>query len=172
MYKKNPRVNDKTVKYVKNSIKKFGFLVPLVIDKNNVIGSGHTRYLAALELKLKTVPCVKAESLTDNQIKEFRIADNKIHEKSGWDNKLLKEELRALKNFGVDLNKLGFLDFELESIFNDELDLEDLENTDKGIDEKVYVKLTFDTVEHFKKYDKKVHSMAQEMNAEISVKYN
>ena len=63
VYENNPRINDKGVKYVADSIKKFGFLVPLVIDKDNVIVCGHTRYLASKELNLKTVPCVRAEDL-------------------------------------------------------------------------------------------------------------
>lgn len=91
VYGNNPRINDNAIKYVTNSIKKFGFLVPIVIDKNNVIVCGHTRYLASKELNLKNVPCIRAESLTDKQVKAFRIADNKIHEKSSWDNDLLKE---------------------------------------------------------------------------------
>lgn len=119
MYENNPRINDKAVKYVANSIKNFGFLVPIVIDKDNVIVCGHTRYLASQELNLKTVPCIRAENLTDKQIKAFRIADNKIHEKSSWNNDLLKEELTQLQDFGFDLEDFGFLDFELNYILSD-----------------------------------------------------
>lgn len=57
-YEKNPRKNDAAVEYVTNSIKEFGFKVPIVIDKNGVIVCGHTRYKAAQRLKLKTVPCI------------------------------------------------------------------------------------------------------------------
>ncbi len=114
VYENNPGVNDKAIKYVAGSIKKFGFLVPIVIDKDNVIVCGHTRYLASQELNLKTVPCIRAENLTDTQIKAFRIADNKIHEKSSWNNDLLKEELTQLQGFGFDLEELDFLDFELD----------------------------------------------------------
>lgn len=131
-YENNPRINNKAVKYVADSIKKFGFLVPVVIDKDNVIVCGHTRYLASQELNLKTVPCIRAENLTDKQIKAFRIADNKIHEKSSWNNDLLKEELTQLQDFGFDLEDFGFLDFELDYILNDNTEnfINDLEEND------------------------------------------
>ncbi len=132
VYGNNPRINDNAIKYVTNSIKKFGFLVPIVIDKNNVIVCGHTRYLASKELNLKNVPCIRAESLTDKQVKAFRIADNKIHEKSSWDNDLLKEELTELQDFGFDLEDLGFLNFELDYILSDNTEnfINDLEEND------------------------------------------
>lgn len=131
-YENNPRINDKAVKYVADSIKKFGFLVPIVIDKDNVIVCGHTRYLASQELNLKTAPCIRAENLTDKQIKAFRIADNKIHEKSSWNNDLLKEELTQLQDFGFDLEDFGFLDFELDYILSDNTEnfINDLEEND------------------------------------------
>lgn len=93
-YEKNPRKNDAAVEYVTNSIKEFGFKVPIVIDKNGVIVCGHTRYKAAQRLRLKTVPCIIADDLNDEQIKAFRLADNKVSEKSEWDFDLLYEELR------------------------------------------------------------------------------
>ena len=68
-YENNPRFNDDAVKYVANSIKEFGFKVPMVIDKNNVIVTGHTRYKACLELGIKEVPCVVADDLTEEQRK-------------------------------------------------------------------------------------------------------
>lgn len=77
-YDTNPRSNDKAVKFVKKSIKEFGFKVPLVIDKNNVIVTGHTRYKSALELDFDSLPCVIADDLSESQIDAFRIADNKV----------------------------------------------------------------------------------------------
>lgn len=132
MYENNPRNNDEAVKYIANSIKEFGFLVPLVIDKNNVIVAGHTRYKASKELNLDKVPCIIADDLTDKQIKAFRIADNKTQERSTWDNDLLKDELFDLKELGVDLEELGFLDFELDSIFD-----VGSENIDEFFEDKV-----------------------------------
>ena len=76
-YKNNPRYNDEAVEGVKESIKQFGFKVPLVIDKNNVIVCGHTRYKASVALGLSELPCIRASELTDEQVWAFRIADNK-----------------------------------------------------------------------------------------------
>ena len=107
-YEKNPRKNDDTAKYVAESIKSFGFKVPIVIDKDNVIVAGHTRYKAAKNLKLKEVPCIIADDLTDKQIKAYRLADNKVAEMSEWDFDLLNEELDSLFNF--DMTVFGFED--------------------------------------------------------------
>lgn len=84
-YENNPRFNNDAVEYVKKSIMEFGFKVPLVIDKDNVVVCGHTRLLAAKELELETVPCVVADDLDEKQINAFRIADNKVAERSEWD---------------------------------------------------------------------------------------
>jgi len=92
-YARNPRKNDEAVKNVAASIREFGFLVPLVIDANHEIVAGHTRYKAAQSLGLKTVPCVIADELTDEQIRAFRLADNKVGEMAQWDMDLLPLEL-------------------------------------------------------------------------------
>ena len=108
-YEKNPRKNDEAVKYVMESIKEFGFKVPIIIDKNNVIVCGHTRYKASKKLKLDTVPCIIADDLTEEQIKAFRLADNKVSEKAEWDFDLLYDELKGI--FDFDMQEFGF-DFE------------------------------------------------------------
>lgn len=106
-YEKNPRENDEAVEYVANSIKEFGFKVPIILDKNNVIVAGHTRYKASKQLGLKEVPCIVADDLSDEQIKAFRLADNKVAEQAFWNDKLLKEELDEL--YGIlDMNQFGF----------------------------------------------------------------
>ena len=92
-YARNPRKNDEAVKNVAASIREFGFLVPLVIDSNHEIVAGHTRYKAAKSLGMKTVPCVIADELTEDQIKAFRLADNKVGEMAAWDMDLLPIEL-------------------------------------------------------------------------------
>ena len=109
-YEKNPRKNDEAVKYVVQSIKQFGFKVPIVIDRDGVIVAGHTRYKAAKELDMDSVPCIIADDLTDKQIKAFRLADNKVSEKAGWDFALLEEELDNL--FDFDMEAFGFVDYE------------------------------------------------------------
>lgn len=109
-YENNPRRNDDAVKYIQNSIEKFGFKVPLVIDNNNVIVCGHTRYKAAKALGMESVPCIIADDLTDEQIKAFRLADNKTSEMAAWDFGLLEEELLALSELEIDMAEFGFMD--------------------------------------------------------------
>ena len=107
-YEKNPRKNDEAVKYVAESIRQFGFKVPIIIDKDGVIVAGHTRYKAAKNLKMKEVPCIVADDLSDEQIKAFRLADNKVAEKAEWDFNVLEDELWSI--IGIDMEALGFVD--------------------------------------------------------------
>ena len=104
-YEKNPRNNDNAVDAVAASIREFGFKVPIIIDKDNIIVAGHTRYKAAKKLGLKTVPCIKADDLTDEQVKAFRLADNKVSEQAEWDFDLLNEELETIT---MDMEQFGF----------------------------------------------------------------
>ena len=104
-YEKNPRNNDNAVDAVAASISEFGFKVPIIIDKDNIIVAGHTRYKAAKKLGLKTVPCIKADDLTDEQVKAFRLADNKVAEQAEWDFDLLNEELETIT---MDMEQFGF----------------------------------------------------------------
>ena len=106
MYENNPRKNDEAVKYVAESISQFGFKVPVIVDKDNVIVAGHTRVKAARKLKLQTVPCIVADDLTPEQIKAFRLADNKVAEKAGWDFSKLEIELDEITD--IDMQPLGF----------------------------------------------------------------
>lgn len=111
-YSRNPRRNDEAVPMVMNSIKEFGFKVPIVVDRNNIIVCGHTRFKAALKLGLETVPCIVADDLSDEQIKAFRLADNKVSEKAEWDFEILSGELDDIIN--IDMDSFGFesIDFE------------------------------------------------------------
>lgn len=95
-YEKNPRKNDEAVEYVANSIKEFGFKVPIVIDKEGIIVAGHTRYKASKKLGLNEVPCIVADDLSEEQIKAFRLADNRVSEYSGWNYAKLIEEISQL----------------------------------------------------------------------------
>lgn len=106
-YDKNPRLNDDAVPKVAESIRQFGFKVPIVIDANNIIVAGHTRYKAALQLGLDAVPCIVADDLSPEQIRAFRLADNKVAEFSEWDFTALHEELEALADF--DMQDFGFM---------------------------------------------------------------
>lgn len=108
-YENNPRRNDEAVEYVANSIKEFGFKVPIVIDKENVIVAGHTRLKASELLGLKEVPCIIADDLTDEQVKAFRLADNKVGELASWDNPKLDVELSEI--FDIDMSEFAFKDY-------------------------------------------------------------
>ena len=111
-YENNPRQNDEAVEYVANSIKEFGFRNPIILDKDNVIIAGHTRYKASQQLKLKEVPCIYANDLTEEQVKAFRLADNKVGEIAEWDDDLLKIELDDILD--IDMSDLGFDDIDLD----------------------------------------------------------
>lgn len=126
-YENNPRINDDAVEYVRKSIGKFGFRVPIIIDKNNVIVAGHTRFKAAEELKLEEVPCLIADDLTDEQIREYRLVDNKVSEYSRWDAEKLDLELEDLE-----LSDFGFIthendDFNVDDFFIDSEEVKEKE---------------------------------------------
>lgn len=96
-YQKNPRkIGRKAVDSVAASIEQFGFVVPIVVDENNVIICGHTRLKAAKKLKLKDVPCVQLSDLSPDQVKALRLAENKTSEFAEWDENMLALELLNL----------------------------------------------------------------------------
>lgn len=124
-YVNNPRKNDGAVDVVASSIKNFGFKVPIVLDGQNEIVTGHTRLKAAQKLGLEEVPCIIADDLTPAQIKAFRLADNKVSEFAEWDFELINIELDSLDgfnmtNFGFEL---GF-DEMLEEVIDDDFDVD------------------------------------------------
>ena len=106
-YENNPRNNDEAVEAVANSIREFGFKVPIIITSENVIVAGHTRLKASKKLGLDEVPCIIADDLTEEQIKAFRLADNKTSELATWDFEALEEEL---DNIDLDMLQFGFED--------------------------------------------------------------
>ena len=105
-YKKNAKKHPaEQVEFIANSIREFGFRQPLVVDRNNVLVIGHGRLLAAKKLGMTEVPVVKADDLTDEQIKALRLADNKTNE-SEWDVDLLSAEIGDILE--IDMTKFGF----------------------------------------------------------------
>lgn len=104
-YDNNPRKNDKAVKVVAESIKEFGFQVPITIDKEGIIVTGHTRLRAAKKLKLVEIPVIRLNELTPDQIKAFRLADNKTAEYAEWDIPALMKELDDIQ---IDMSIFGF----------------------------------------------------------------
>lgn len=111
-YDKNPRNNDKAVEAVANSIHEFGFQQPIVVDKDMVIIVGHTRYKAAKELELKTVPVVIASNLNEEQIKAYRLADNRTNELATWNEAMLIEEINQIEE--IDMTLFGFGDIDID----------------------------------------------------------
>lgn len=122
-YENNPRKNDEAVGPVAESIKEFGFKVPIIVDKDNVIVAGHTRYKAAKRLKLKEVPCIVADDLTEEQIKAFRLADNKVGEIAEWDYNILELELDGISN--IDMSLFNFDMNSIEDNFDTDFELPD-----------------------------------------------
>ena len=117
-YENNPRQNQDAVPAVVASIREFGFKVPIIADRDGVIVAGHTRYLAAKELGMETVPVIVADDLTPAQIQAFRIADNKTAEIADWDYDLLPIELAALQDQHFDLDLIGFSSDELADLLD------------------------------------------------------
>ncbi len=125
-YENNPRNNEEAVEKVAESIRQFGFKVPIIIDEDNVIIAGHTRKLAAKELGLEEVPCICVNDLSEEQIKAFRLADNKVAEFSSWNPDKLADELADILN--IDMTVFDFPDMALDELeVSDEDFLQDTE---------------------------------------------
>jgi DNA modification methylase len=119
-YASNPRVNDAAVAAVAESIERFGFRQPIVVDAAGVIVVGHTRWKAAQQLGLDTVP-VHVADLTEEQARAYRLADNQTGGIASWDAALLNSELAALEQLGYDVaafQSLGFTDNQLAALVN------------------------------------------------------
>ncbi len=107
-YVNNPRHNGNAVEAVKQSILKYGYKVPIIIDINNVIIAGHTRFAALLEINEERnwpneLDCILADDLTEEEVNEFRIVDNLVAEYADWDITKLKTELELLPNLDLSL---------------------------------------------------------------------
>ena len=141
-YERNTKKHDKTqINNVAESIKQYGFVQPIVIDKDNVVVIGHCRLLAAKQLKMKEVPCVCVEDLTEEQVKALRIVDNKSNE-SPWDFDILPDELAD-----IDLSNFSF-DFGIDD------DEEDFDENDLERDDEKYggvlIQITFRNIQEYK----------------------
>lgn len=111
-YENNPRLYGGAIDAVARSIEEFGFRNPIIVDRNGIIIAGHTRWYAARKLGLVQVPIIRADDLTERQVRAFRIADNKTSELAQWDMELLVAELTDL---GDDIFT-GFTDDELAEL--------------------------------------------------------
>ena len=124
-YDDNPRNNAEAVDKVAQSIKEFGFRVPIVVDENMIVLAGHTRLKAAEIIGLKKVPVHQAIDLSDAQKKAFRIADNKIGEFADWDKDLLSKEFQALAEMDFDLTSTAFDYDSIEKITSDIIEFDE-----------------------------------------------
>lgn len=155
-YENNPRINDGAVDAVAASIKQFGFKVPIVVDSNGVVVTGHTRLKAAKKLGLDSVPVIVADDLTPEQVKAFRLADNKTSELAQWDLDKLEIELDGIDE--IDMSDFGFDDIHIDE---DSDDMEPID--DEGIGGTL-------VQEHKMRIDNTVIVMTEEENTLIRTK--
>jgi ParB-like chromosome segregation protein Spo0J len=119
-YARNSRTHSpQQVDKIAASIREFGFLNPIIIDGDNGIIAGHGRVLAAQKLGLQALPVIEASHLTEAQRRAYVIADNRLALDAGWDNELLRIELRDIEGLGFDLALTGFDMGEMTAFFHD-----------------------------------------------------
>ncbi len=122
----NPRTHStQQIKLIARSIKRFGFVAPVLIDQNDRILAGHGRLLAAQRLGLKTVPTVIVDHLSEAARRAYLVADNRLAEKSGWDRKLLAVQLHEFKELGFELEEIGFEPAEVDIVLDDLAEMQD-----------------------------------------------
>ena len=108
-YSNNAKIHGKNqLEKLKDSISEFGFLTPCLIDQDYNIIAGHGRVLAAKELKIRKVPCVFVEGLSEQQRRAYILADNRLGELGEWDMELVAQELNALTDEGFNIDLTGF----------------------------------------------------------------
>lgn len=141
-YKGNPRNNKQAVDKVAKAIEEFGFNVPITVDENDVVVTGHTRLLASKKLGLEKVPTITLLDLSNEQIQAFRIADNKVSEFSEWNEDLLMQELSEIES--IDMSIFGFDD--LEEILEEDVEDDEGPKT-MYLDEKDIIAIECDSEE-------------------------
>ena len=115
-YEFNPRDNAPAIESVANSIRTFGFLIPVVVDGDDVLVAGHTRVAAATVLGMHEVPTIRAEHLSADEINAFRVIDNKVAELAKWDFDLLAGEIGKLQGSGLTLTDFGWSREEIDCL--------------------------------------------------------
>ena len=114
-YDRNPKTHpDTQITQIANSIREWGWTIPILIDENSQVIAGHGRLYAAKQLGRETVPCLRAEGWTDEQKKAYVIADNKIAENGEWDTNEYFLQLKEMSNDGYDLSLMG-IDIDLSA---------------------------------------------------------
>ena len=159
-YERNPRKNDAAVADLMESIKQTGYIAPIIVDENNVILAGHTRYKALSSLGKKEALVMKVEGMTEEQKKKYRLLDNKIAEKSEWDFELLDWELEEIDWEGYDFG-FEFSEYdeeaqpEEENIYTSKVNLPQYEITgeDYALSELVDATKTEELLKHIDESD-------------------
>jgi len=164
-YEKNTRKHSPTdIEGIKKSILDVGFDDPIGIwGKNNIIVEGHGRAIAAKELHLEKVPCIRLDHLTDAQRREYAIRHNRSAEMSAWDFDLLQEELAALDIDGIDMSDLNFTFDEMPPI------PENLDGDDYDANAPMAVKFTFLSYEEYSEHEEEVKQFANKIGVTYSV---
>lgn len=120
-YVNNARTHSpEQINKLRSSLREFGFINPVIIDKDYGVIAGHGRLMAAKEEGIDEVPCVLVDYLTDAQKKAYIIADNRFAQDAGWDEELLRIEIESLQAEAFDISLTGFEDQELVDLFNDD----------------------------------------------------
>ena len=137
-YEKNARKNDDAVEYVVKSIEQCEYIAPIILDENNVILAGHTRYKALKKLGYKEAECVIKEGLTEEQKKKYRLLDNKTAEFAEWDFNLLEDELADLDFGDLDIDwNIPNTEFEENNEHlreQEDIDLDEYESNKKQVE--------------------------------------
>lgn len=110
---------------LRSSLREFGFINPVIIDRNLNVIAGHGRIMAAKEEGIKEIPCVFVDYLTEAQKKAYILADNRMAMDAGWDEELLRIEIEALQAEAFDIGLTGFDDKEIADLFASDDDVED-----------------------------------------------
>ena len=127
-YANNARTHSpEQIMKLRSSLREFGFINPVIIDKDFGIIAGHGRVMAAKEEGIDEVPCVFVDYLTEAQKKAYILADNRMALDAGWDEEMLKIEIESLQGMDFDIGLVGFDDDELADLFaeNDKTEIED-----------------------------------------------
>ena len=149
-YDRNPRKHGREqVAMIAESLKEYGWMIPIVVDSNRVIIAGHGRVAAAKKLGWDTALAMIVDDLTEEQVKAYRVADNKLAESSEWDIDLLKGELEELDALGFNMDSLGFNTQELFSLTSQDA-VEDQEDVQKLWEDSGMPDLKNETLDTYK----------------------
>lgn len=154
-YKNNARVHpDKQIEQIANSIIKFGFNNPILINSENIIIAGHGRLMAAKKIGLKTVPAIYLKHMTEDEVRAFIILDNKIASNANWDYDILSEEMDLIDMSELDIDLLGFTEHELTSLLEFNSPVFDITGVDSKINNKKYYNEEWHGMPEFNQPDK------------------